>query len=376
MAKKQKRLGGRLFIFIIVLVIVSLLVLFGTQFGGGSLRRIVYMIGSGVSGSAEETTIQFDSSDANRFHAFSGGFAVLSTDGMHIYSMSGKEKSFTALTYHSPSIAGSKKTVAAYDRNGQSFTILNDKKVLLEQQTDAPIINLVMNDAGAFSLITAGPDCKSLVTVYSSSIRELYKLHSAEQYILSAPISQDSKRMATLSFSASSGQFAGQVAFYQLDREEPLVSHTLPDCMPISANFKSNGDLVVLCEDRILLFSSSGEKKKEQLFDGLSVANASLTSRSMASVLLDMYNIGGYSRLLLFQGNEDPKTINFSEDVFSISSAGNYTAVTFSDRIVVYQPDGSEYHSFPLAQSARSCIMREDGTVFAIGSNYATLLIP
>lgn len=376
MAKKQKRLGGRLFIFIIVLVIVSLLVLFGTQFGGGSLRRIVYMIGSGVSGSAEETTIQFDSSDANRFHALVGGFAVLSTDGMHIYNMSGKEKSFTALTYHSPSISGSKKTVAAYDRNGQSFTILNDKKVLLQQQTDAPIINLTMNYAGAFSVITAGPDCKSLVTAYSSSMKELYKLHSAEQYILSAPISQDSKRMATLSFSASSGQFAGQITFYQLDQEEPIASVSLADCMPISANFESSGDLVVLCEDRILRFSNNGEKKKEQLFDGLSIANASLTSRSMASVLLDTYNVGGYSKLLLLKGEKDAKVMNFSEDVFSISSSGNYTAVTFSDRIVVYYADGSEYHTFPLSQSARSCIMREDGTVFAIGNNYATLLIP
>ena len=65
-----------------------------------------------------------------------------------------------------------------------------------------------------------------------------------------------------------------------------------------------------------------------------------------------------------------------TEEVLSVSSAGGYTALTFSDRIVVYRADGSEYHTFQLAQGARFCLMRDDGTVFAIGANYATLLIP
>ena len=375
MAKKEKRLGARILVFAIVLVIVTLLVLFGTKLAGGSLRRIVYMIGSGVSGSAEETTIQFDSNSANRFHAFSGGFAVLSADGMHIYSMSGKEKGFTALSYHSPSIAGSKKTVAAYDRNGQSFTILNEKKILLQQQTDAPIIALSMNRAGAFSTITAGPDCRTRVIAYSSSFQELYKLHSAEQYIIAAPISEDTKRMATLSFSASGGQFSGQIGFYRLDQEEPVATVALSDCTPLSALFESNGELTVLCEDRLLRFSPDGEQRFEQRFDGLSIANASLAPGG-SSVLLDTYQVGGDGKLLLISNSGAVQTLPMTEEVLSVSSAGGYTALTFSDRIVVYRADGSEYHTFQLAQGARFCLMRDDGTVFAIGANYATLLIP
>ncbi|MEG2857076.1 MAG: hypothetical protein RR994_00465, partial [Clostridia bacterium] len=64
--KKKKRVRGRVLIFALVLVIVTLLVVFGTHFGGGSLKRIVYMIGSGVSGAAEPATITFDSGDLNK----------------------------------------------------------------------------------------------------------------------------------------------------------------------------------------------------------------------------------------------------------------------------------------------------------------------
>lgn len=375
MSKSKKRIGRPLAIFIIVLIIVSLFVFFGTQLGGGSLRRIIYMIGSGVSGSAEETTIMFDSNDSNRFHSFSGGFAVLANDGMHIYSMSGKEKSFTALTYHTPSIAGSKKTVVAYDRNGQSFTVLDDEKILHTGKTDAPIINLEMNNSGDFSIVTTGTDCRSLVTVYNDSIKELYKLHSAEQYIFTAPVSEDSKRMATVGFSASSGQFAGIISFYKLDQEAPINTVSLTDCMPLSATFQTDGELLVLCEDRILRFSESGEKLNELTFDGLSISAASIAKKQVSSVLLDSSQIGGNSKLHLISDKENT-SLDFHEDIFSISSAGKYTAITFADRIEVYTSNGELHHSFPLAQGASSCIMREDGTVFAIGNNYASLLIP
>ena len=374
MAVKKK--GSRFILFFVILAVVALLVAFGKHFGGGSLRRIVYLIGTGITGTAEETTIEFDSNSANRFHAISGGFAVLSIDGVHIYDLSGDEKSFTPLSYHTPTLSGSKKTLVAYDRNGQNFTVLNGKKILHEGKTDAPIINISMNKSGALSLITAGPDCKALVTVYDSKMKELYKLYSAEQYILAAPISQNSKYMATLGYSAASGQFSGMVSFYKLDSEGVVASTALPDCMPISASFMQNGNLSVLCEDRLLLFSQDGTLIREQRFDGMTLSSASLDSRNISSVLLDAYNLGGHSRLMVLKGDDEPLIMNFSEDIFDISSAGNYTALLLANRIVVYNKNGEEYHTFPLVQSAKQCIMREDGTVFAIGQNFASLLIP
>lgn len=377
MAKNKKSLAGRMMIFLVLVAIISLLIAFSNHFGAGSLRRIVYMIGSGVSGSAEETTIQFDANDLNRYHIFSGGLAVLSTDGLHIYKMSGKESLFTPLTYRCPSISGSKKTIAAYDRNGKSFTILNNKKTLLQKNTDAPIINLSMNQNGGFSVITAGPDCKSLVTVYNTSMKEVYKLYSSEQFVIDVAVANDMNRIAVLNYSAGSGQFSGNIIFYKLDEQKPYATIPLPDCMPLTAKFDSSGDLTVLCEDRILIIDKNGTKKADITFGGLHIQNASLSSSKLSSVLLDAYSVGGYSKLLLISKDaEKPKAINFSEDIFSISTAGRYTAVQFTNRITVYLTDGTEFHTFDLPKSARSCIMREDGTVLIIGSNYATLLIP
>jgi len=146
--------------------------------------------------------------------------------------------------------------------------------------------------------------------------------------------------------------------------------------MPISANFMQNGDLSVLCEDRLLTYTVKGELIREIPFDGFSLSKSSLTSKNISSVLLNTSSLGGASRLIVSKGEADPLIMNFAEDIFDISSAGGYTALLLANRIVVYNKNGEEHHTFPLAQSAKSCIMREDGTVFAVGANFANLLIP
>lgn len=379
MAKKKKKKikkNNRFILFFSILAIVALLVTFGTKYGGSSIMRIVYLIGTGITGVAEESAISFDEASANRFHAVNGGFAVLSADGMHIYDLSGKEKSYFMLSYHSPSLTGSKNTLVAYDRNGQEYTVLNKNKILYNGKTVAPIINLSMNAGSAYSVVTAGPECKSLVTVYSSKFKELYKLYSTEQYILSALISNNTKYMATLGFSAGSGEFCGMISFYKLDTEGAIKTVSLPDCMPISASFMQNGNLSVLCEDRLLTYTEKGELVRETLFNGFIVSKSSLNSKNISSVLLNTNSLGTSSRLIVSKGEDEPLIMNFSEEIFDISSAGNYTALLLSNRIVVYNKDGEEHHTFPLVQSAKSCIMREDGTVFAVGPNFANLLIP
>ncbi len=374
--KEKKKHSGRFILFFAILAIVVVIISFGNKIGGGSILRIFYLIGDGITGTADEVTIRFDSNNSNRFHPINGGFAVLSVDGMHIYSLSGEEQTFTPLSYHSPTLSGGKSTIAAYDRNGTQYTVMNKKEVLFEGKTEAPIINITMNEGGDFSVITAGPDCKALVSAYDDDFDVLYRLHSSEQYIVSAPISEDGDYMATLGFSASTGEFCGRITFYKLDTEGALKYTDLPDCMPISGRYLKNGELVVLCESKLLRFDEDGELIDEVSFDGMAVNNASLESRNIASVLLDGHGRGGVTRLVVSSDKDEELVFNFSENINDISSAGDYTALLLNDRIVVYNEKGEEHHTFKLTQGVKECIMRKDGTVFAIGRNFANLLIP
>ncbi len=376
-SEKKGRLSKRFILFFFILTAVCLFVLYATQTGGISLSNVISTIGSGISGNAEGTSISFDSNDSNRFHLSKNGLFVLAPDGLRVYDMSGKEKNFTPLAYRNPSVSASSRVSAIFDRGSTSFFITDGNKVLLDAKAPAPIISMNMNRTGAFSLITSGPDCKSLVTVYSSNCKEIYKLYSTDEYVASAAISTDCKKMVTLSFSAKEGQFEGKLFFYRLDEESPYNTITLPDVMPLDAAFNDTDDLTVICEDRFIRYSSSGEVKEEIPFNSAMLMFTATGSHKFSAFILDKRNTDGFFELISSQRNTDKySSIQFSEEVLSLSSAGNYLAVQFFDRVTVYKSDLTEFHSFEIPPGTRSTLVREDGSVLLIGINQANLLVP
>ncbi len=376
-SEKKGRLSKRFILFFFILTAVCLFVLFATQTGGISLSNVIGMIGSGISGNAQGTSIAFDSNDSNRFHLSKKGLFVLAPDGLRVYDISGNEKNFTPLAYRNPSISASSKASAVFDRGSASFLITDGSKVLLDTKAPAPIISMNMNRNGAFSLITSGPDCKSLVTVYNNNCKEIYKLYSTEEYVASAAISPDCNRMVTLSFSAKEGHFEGKLLFYKLDESEPYNTITLPDVMPLDAAFNESDDLTVICEDRFIRYSSAGEVKEEILFNSAKLMYTATGSHKFSAFILDKRNTDGFFELIASQRNTDNySSIQFSEEVLSLSSAGNYLAVQFFDHVTVYKSDLTEFHTFDIPPGTRSSFVREDGSVMIIGTNQANLLIP
>ena len=376
-AHKPPRFAGRVGLFFAVLLIVILVFVFSDTLRASTIQRLIYWVGSGVSGTTDSASISFAADSRNRFHLIQNELAVLSTDALHVYRVSGDEEFFAPLSYRSPTLVGSPKYLIAFDRSGLNYLVTNGNKILLQSETDAGITNANINRNGAFSLITDGTDCKSLLTIYSPSQEPIFKLHSTEQYLLDAVVSNNNRDVALLAFSAKSGVFEGSVSFYHLDENTPFATQALSDCTPLKAAYNADDELWVLCEDRFLVFDEDGKQTQSISFDNKPIAKYSFASQKLGAVLLDNTAAGGQFELLtLGSHGTEPGRIQFSEDALSVSTAGNYLAVQFSDKIVIYDETLSVFATLNGPSNARNCILREDGTVLVLGTNYARLLIP
>ncbi len=374
--RKTKHTGGRLFLFLTALLLVVLFFVFSSSLRGATLQRIVYFIGSGVSGTSDSADISFEQNDHNRFHLLKSGLAVLSNESLTVYAMSGEQKSSVPLTYRTPSLSGTTSFLLAYDRGTTDFLVSNGTSVLHQAEAAAPIINANINKNGAFSIITDGPDCKTLLSVYNPSMEVVYKLHASEQYVIDAAISNNNKDMAVLSLSVDAGDFVGSVALYHLNEDAPYASHAINDCVPISAQYDSDNRIRVLCEDRVLLFKKDGTLLCELPFVQEDLLSYTFGSSRHIGLLTDDYSAGGHSSLTFLPRNEtEPLSISFSEETLSISAAGNFIAVRSPDKIVVYNRKLELDRTYTIPSGIKSCIMREDGTVLVIGNNFASLLI-
>lgn len=373
--KRSKRLSGRFAVFITILLFVCTVIFLNNRFSSGSLRRISYWIFNGVRGDATEASINFDANEYNRFTVLNGNLCVISPEELSAYKLSGSVTLSEPVLLRSPAVSSSDSRFIAYDLGGVNFYIANSKKLLYTGTTEAKILNVNMNKAGDFSIVTDAPDSKSLVTLYNSDFEAVYKFHSSEKYVFDAAVSPDGKSAAIITYGTTEGNFETSLALAKTNADGFYSTVTLGDSMPLKVSYHSDSRILVICNDRTLLYSTDGNLISEVSHNELPVKAFSESGGKLTSLLLDNYQNGGNTRLVLLKSNGESNTIDFSEDVYSLSSAGNYTAVQFSDKCTVYKNDLSVHCEFKIPASVTRCIANSDGSVLAVGDNFAMLYV-
>lgn len=374
--KGKKRLSGRFAIFITILLFVCTILLFNNRWSAGSLRRLSYWIFNGVRADATEVTINFDADNFNRFDIISDNLCVVSPDNATVYKLSGKSVVSSPVLLRNPAVSSSNTRFLAYDLGGLNFYVGNRKKILYSDQLETRIINANMNASGNFSIVTDAEDAKNLVTFYNATFKPVYKFYSSEKYILDAAISPNAKTGAIVTYGTENGAFHSTLSLCHTNAEGFYSEVNLGNSVPLRVSFQSDKKILVICDDRTLLFDSNGNTLSETSYDGLPLKAYSTAYKNHTALLLDNYENGGNTRVLLIKndgttsGNHD-----FDEDIYSISSAGNYTALQFSDKCAVYKNDLTLHSEFPITADISKCIVKPDGSVLSIGENFATLYV-
>ena len=124
------------------------------------------------------------------------------------------------------------------------------------------------------------------------------------------------------------------------------------------------------------MYNASGELISEISHNELPVKAFSQSYGKHTAILLDNYTNGGNSKVLVLDKNGNQLgELLFDEDIYSISCAGKYTSLQFSNRCVVYNDELELHCEFQIPNSISRCIVNNDGTVLSIGENFATLYV-
>lgn len=374
--KDKKRLSGRFAIFITILLFVCTIIFFNNRFSAGSLRRLSYWIFNGVRADATEVTVSFDADNFNRFNLISDNLCVVSPDNVTMYKLSGKSVFSSAVLLRNPAVSSSGSRFLAYDLGGLNFYVGNRKKILFSEESDSKIINANMNTSGHFSIITDTEDAKSLVTFYNANFKPFYKYYSSEKYIFDAAISPNAKIGAIALFGTENGAFHSTLSLCNTDAEGFYSEVSLGSSMPLRVSFHSDKKILVVCDDRTLLLGSDGSLISEVSYNDLPIKSYSESYKNHTAILLDNYENGGNTQVVFLKDDGTvPGRLDFDQDIYSISTAGSYTALQFSDKCAVYKNDLTLHSEFPITADISKCIVNADGSVISIGENFATLYV-
>lgn len=320
----------------------------------------------------------FSNDRSNIFAPLGDHLLVASTTGITLLSEEGEIVCTESVKLTSPAIAVGGQSAAVYDIGARTLLIFSESGLVRDMsgECEGNILSVNVNASDYLALNAEKSGYKSSVSVYDASGEKIFAFNSSEHYVTDACVLRDCRHMAAVTLGEADGVFANTVNLYTLGSEKAAVANTLTGALLLSLEGVGN-TLSCLTDEGLTYFSASGTLAGSYRFEYPYLRGSSLSGDHFAALLLSRYRSGSTLRLVTV-GTDGAVlgSLDSRREILSLSAAGKYVAVLYSDSLVIYTPELAEYATLTDTEYARKVIMREDGSAVLIGSSSAWLYIP
>lgn len=302
----------------LIVAVLTAVVLFTTGLVGSSVAlvkdcvdttRIALMPGPGWP---QQTGVM----EPTQVLPMTGGFVELGGDSCVVYSRTGTRLNSIQSGYGRPALAAGKTRFVLYNRSGNELRVESRTQNLYTKTMDSTISLCAVADAGQVAVVTDSTDSVAKLTVYNSSMQQqlVWNLTSEQGTPLRMAFAPDSCRLAVAAVSAVGGQLTTNLYVLPLSQGDPVCLGS-ENSVPQWMGWMSNGFLLVLYENRAVLYNTSGGSAGERAsydFGGGTLVSVSNTSNGAALLLSN----GQTSTAVLLDGE---LTVGYSGSVLSAS---------------------------------------------------------
>ena len=277
--------------------------------------------------------------------------------------------------YARPAIAAGKTRFVLYNRSGNELRVESRTQNLYTKTMDSTISLCAVADAGQVAVVTDSTDSVAKLTVYNSSMQQqlVWNLTSEQGTPLRMAFAPDSRRLAVAAVSAVGGQLTTNLYVLPLSQGDPVCIGS-ENSVPQWMGWLSNGFLLVLYENRAVLYNTSGGSAGERAsydFGGGTLVSVSNTSNGAALLLSN----GQTSTAVLLDGE---LTVGYSGSVLSASQiirAKNDGFYLLTDSTVErFNGVGEFQWSQPLSARPRALI--EGKQIMVLSGNTVQVVTP
>lgn len=381
-AAPRRRGGARRLLRLLLVLLIVLGVVAAAAWkdlsGIDSLRRLFSYNEIVLDDQGKAERYSFSNDRSNTFALLEDALLVVSTTGVSLLGDDGGIRYSASVKLTEPAIALGGKTAAVYDVGGETLLVFSASG-LVRDMSDAcsgSILSVSVNSSDFLALNAEKSGYKSAVTVFDAEGTAVFAINSSERYIMDACVMSDCRHVAAVTLGEADGLFANTVTLYTLGSDRAEAVNTLTGSLLLSLDNVS-GALACLTDESITLLSANGSLAGSYRFPYPHLRGAAMDGDGFAALLLGRYRSGSAMRLTTVSASgEELAALDTRSEVLSLSAAGSYVAVLYSDSLVIYDPQLTEYARLDGVEYAREVIMRADGTALLIGSSSAWLYIP
>ncbi len=140
-------------------------------------------------------TIELKSENTS-IYAFNKYIGILNKNKFEIYNNSGDKEEELEIQISNPSFDSANRFLAIAESHGQKLYVIADKNILWEDTVDGEISQVHINKNGYAAVVIVNTVHKTVIIVYDSEGKELFKTYLASTRTADVSISNDNKHLA------------------------------------------------------------------------------------------------------------------------------------------------------------------------------------
>lgn len=308
-----------------------------------------------------------------QFFYYKDDILALNYDGVIAMNTSGDEEYTIIAPMAQPCADFSEDYALYYDREGHTVLTYKKDRLCMKYETEHPIISARVNSRGYAVLITQETGYNARIMVLDSHGAELYIWQVGEGYVLDADLSPDCRRLAALSVTTEEGVLYGNITVVDIQNEEVLNKHASQGQMPLYVRYIRDGSLIMVAEDGIAGYSSSGEERWTVSYENRLLHTFDVDYGGNCVVAL-----GGNQNntVVTMYTKNGEKTGEYTSDteVLSLDANGRYIALSEQNRVSVINYKGKVQAARDSQRDIRRILLLSGRTTVVIGRSYVELM--
>ena len=380
--KRRKWLALVLVALVAVTAVVTALLWDATEFDG--LRRKLIYAKAEKDETGCVTLYRYPSEKDSCFALLEGSLVRGSTQSVAVFGEDGTTRYSADVKWRKAAVCANEKTAAVYDVGGTDIYVLSARGLVRHMQMGGEIIACTINEKDMLAVTVNKSGYKASVEVYSADGEKVFAFHSSDRFLMSAAVAQSSKQMAAVTMSQTEGEFLSSLVIYELTGTEPVLDAAMrvDGAYDLGAVYDLGTVGQYWCavgENGLLFLTTDGKKMTTTAyydFEDTYLRRCAL-SDDFATVLLGRHKSGMQARLVTVdEGGLVLGEVDVEREVLSVSAAGRYVAVLYSDELVIYDRTLQVCARLSHVSSAKRVLMRADGSAVLVGADSAKLYLP
>lgn len=370
--KPKKKINKKkiVIIVLIVLILISSIVLAVVYFKNEQARE---WIDKNVFRKEvlqnEATTIDLNDEESSNIYAFNKYIGILNKNKFSIYGSSGNEEQSLDIQISSPIFCSADRFLVIGEKKGQKLYLITDKDISWEASVEGNISQVYVNKNGYVAVAIVDTLSKTVISVYDTSGKELFKTYLSSTRTADVAISNDNKHLAIAEIDTSGTVIQSNVKIISIDKASSDPTNSLENTFKCASGklltdlqYQDKNRLVCMYTDSISIIEDGQEStlidnaNKNVIFQSIELNNNITSLEEQSSGLFTANTV----ITIMDVTNKTQKQYTVNSVVKSLYTAGNVIAVNVGTEVEFVNTDGWLVKRYIANQEITNIVMTND----------------